>query len=157
MAQTHIYHGPYQSIPSTASPGFLFLRDFLEIMDSLSGDPSRITKLLIPTATFIFNGIPAASTEAVIETLRSRSVKLREYRHESDVAWDIVKEDGTRTLMYESTLVVGFKGDEEGVECKIREISVVELVCEDGKWKAEEFRSVMDPSPTLPERRGKKE
>jgi hypothetical protein len=86
MAQTHIYHGPYQSILSTASLGFLFLRDFLKIIDSLSGDPSRITQLLTPTATFIFNGIPAASTEGVIETLRSRSVKLREDRHESYIA-----------------------------------------------------------------------
>jgi hypothetical protein len=109
MAQTHIYHGPYQSIPSTASPGFLFLRDFLEIIDSLSGDPSRTTQLLTPTTTFIFDGIPAASTKAVIETLRSRSAKLREYRHGSDIAWDIVKENGTRTLMYESTCVVGLR------------------------------------------------
>jgi len=86
MAQRHIYHGPYQSIPSTASPGFLFLRDFLDITDSLSGDPSRITQLLTPTATFISNGIPEALIEGVIETLRSRSVKLREYRHDRDVA-----------------------------------------------------------------------
>jgi hypothetical protein len=69
----------------------------------------------------------------------------------------MLKEDGTRTLMYESTCVVGFKGDEEGVECKVREFSIVELVCEEGKWKAKELRSFMDPSPTAPERRGKRE
>jgi hypothetical protein len=86
MVQRHIYHGPYQSIPSTTSPGFPFLRDFLEIIDSLSGDPSRITQLLTPTATFISNGIPETLTEGVIETLRSRSVKPREYRHDGDVA-----------------------------------------------------------------------
>ena len=73
------------------------------------------------------------------------------------MAWDVVKLGGTRTLMYESTCVVGFKGNEEGVECKVREFGVVELVCEDGKWKAKDLRSFMDPSPTAPERRGKKE
>jgi hypothetical protein len=50
-----------------------------------------------------------------------------------------------------------FKEDEGGIECRVREFSVVELVCEDGKWKAEELRSFMDPSPTAPERRGKRE
>jgi hypothetical protein len=53
-----------------------------------------------------------------------------------------VKEDGKRILMYELTCVVGFKGDGEGCECKVREFSVVEVVCENGKWKAEELRSL---------------
>jgi hypothetical protein len=53
--------------------------------------------------------------------------------------------------------VVGFKGDEEGDERKVREFSVVELVCQDRKWKVTELRSFMDPSPTTPERRRKRE
>lgn len=68
-----------------------------------------------------------------------------------------MKDDGTRTLMYESTCVVGFKEDGEGMEARFREFSVAELVGDDGEWKARELRSFMDPSPMVHERRGKKE
>lgn len=105
-------------------------------IDSLDPDPSSLTKFLNPDAKFIFNGAPPRSTEEVLATLRMRSTKLSKYVHKGDIAWDIVKEDGTRTVMYESTCVVAFKEDPEGVEAKVKEFSVNGLVFGgDGNWR----------------------
>jgi hypothetical protein len=159
MAQTYIYNGSHDNIPPTASAGFLFLRDIMPIIDSLDPDHSSLKKYLTPDVKFIFNGSSPTSVEKVLETLRMRSTKLSKYVHEGDIAWDIVKEDGTRTVMYESTCIVAFKEDPEGVEARVREFSVNELVLgDDGSWRAVELRVFMDPSPTdkdkqLPEER----
>jgi hypothetical protein len=77
-------------------------------------------------------------------------------RH-GDIAWDIAKDDGTRTLMYESTNVVAFKEDAAGVEASVREFSIVELVRGPNGLVAKEQRSFMDPSPTALDSRGKTE
>lgn len=154
MAQTTIHHGSHETIPSDASPGLVFLRDLMNAIDTLEQDPSPLPKLLVPEAKFIFNGNPPASVDQVLVTLRMRSTRLRKYKHNGDLAWDILTKDGRWTVMYEATNVLEFKEDPEGVEVKVRDFGIAELVHgDDGVWKAIEMRSFSDPSPTLPDRR----
>lgn len=80
-----------------------------------------------------------------------RTTKVSKYVHQGDIAWDIAKEDGTHTVMYESTSIIAFKEDPEGVEARVREFSVLELAKADDDretWKLVEMRTFMDPSPT---------
>jgi hypothetical protein len=136
MAKTYIYHGSHENVPPTASPGLLFLRDIMPVIDSLDPDPSPLTKFLTPDAKFIFNGTSPKSIEEVLATLRMRSTKLSKYVHEGDITWDVVNEDGTRTVMYEATCIVAFKEDPAGVEARVRNFSVNELVFGgDGTWR----------------------
>jgi len=153
MAETHIHHGSHQSIPDTASPGLVFLREMMNAVDSPHQDPSPVAKLITDDARFIFNGIPATSLDDVFEKLRMRGTQLRKYVHEGEIAWDIAKADGTRTVMYEATTIVEFKEDPEGVEAKVRDFGVMEIVLQEGSWRAKESRTFADYSPTTPEKR----
>jgi hypothetical protein len=74
MAKTYIYHRSYENIPPIASPGLLFLRDIMPVIDSLDPDPSPLTKFLTLDAKFIFNGTSPKSTEEVLATFRMRSI-----------------------------------------------------------------------------------
>lgn len=60
MAQTTIHHGPSASIPTdgaSASPGLLFLKRFLAVLDSLVPEEVQtLTEYLAPGATFAING-----------------------------------------------------------------------------------------------------
>jgi len=94
MAQTIIYDESHENIPSNASPGLVLLRDLMNAVDLLEQDPSLLPELLAPDTKFIFNGNPPSSVEKVLETLRMRGTKLRKYRHEGDIAWDVARKMG---------------------------------------------------------------
>ncbi|KAF7544918.1 hypothetical protein G7Z17_g9582 [Cylindrodendrum hubeiense] len=156
MAQTIIHRGSFASIPSTATPGLAWLKNYMPVVDSLDGDATRLSSLTTPDARFVFNGKAGVTTPQIAAMLSKRSEKLRAFRHEGAVAWDVAKEDGTRSLLFESTSVTAFKDDDDGVEARVAEFSVVELVRDgDGSWKATELRTFMDPSPASPENRQK--
>jgi hypothetical protein len=159
MAQTTIHQGSFDAIPPTATPGLLWLKDYIAIVDSLDGDAGRIASFTTSEARFVFNGNVGGTTSQVAAMLGKRSEKLRAFRHEGAVAWDIAKEDGTRTVLFESTSVTEFKEDNEGTGARVAEFGVVELVKEasggdaPGCWKASELKMFMDPSPIVNRRK----
>jgi hypothetical protein len=148
MALTTIHQGPYQDIPSSASPGLLFLKSFLPLLDSLVEDElSQLPALLAPQATFRINNAPPTPAEKVLPMLSMRAAKVARFAHEVETAWDIPR-GGGRTVAYESTSVTVFKDDKEEVECKVKEFNLIELVeVEEGAWKAETLKTWMDSAP----------
>jgi len=148
MASTTIHHGSYQSIPTSASPGLLFLKAFLPILDSLDpADVALLSRHLSPDATFAINNGTAMPAENVLPMLSTRGQKLSAFGHDVRIAWDIAKEDGSRTLMYESTSSTVFKEDAEGAVAEVKEFNIIELVPAGGGLKADELRTFMDASP----------
>lgn len=145
MAETHTHHGSIDTIPSDASLGLLFLKSFLPIIDSLNFDGEALSKLLTPDATFNINHHAPMATEIVLSVLSNRSTMVAKFGHELDTVWDIAKEDGTRTVLYQSTSTTVFKDDSE--ELKVKEFNVIELVSTEDGLKAWQLRTYMDASP----------
>lgn len=148
MASTTIHQGSYQSIPVDASPGLLFLKAFLPILDSLNAeDVATLSDYLTAEATFTINNGTPVQSEHVLPMLSMRSQKLSKFGHDLHIAWDIAKADGNRTLLYESTSSTVFKEDAESVEAKVKEFNIVELVSVDAGFRARDLRTYMDASP----------
>ncbi|KAH8885555.1 hypothetical protein GQ53DRAFT_751245 [Thozetella sp. PMI_491] len=73
---------------------------------------------------------------------------VSKFLHDVHTVWDVGKEDGKRTILYESTSTTVFKDDEEGQEIKVKEFNIIELATGDkGTLTAVELRTYMDPSP----------
>ena len=153
MSQVSIHRGPYTAIPADASPGLLFLRALLPELDSLGpfdGTP-KLMSLLAPSAVFVINGGAPMPARDVLPMFERRAETVAEFRHEVDVAWDMARGNdgdggvGARTVMYESTSVTVCKDDPEGVEVRVRECNVLELVPAregDGEGGAAGFKAV---------------
>ncbi|RFU24204.1 hypothetical protein B7463_g12133, partial [Scytalidium lignicola] len=69
----------------------------------------------------------ALTFDSLLLTLTHPKLLVRPQRQ---IAWNIAKEDGGRTVIYESTSFTVVKDDEEGVEVKVKEFSIAELVKE---------------------------
>jgi hypothetical protein len=149
MATASIHKGSYQSIPSDASPGLIWLKSFLPILDSLnSQDHTALHEYLGPTATFAINNGEPKLAEQVLPMLAMRSTMVSKFLHDVHTVWDVGKEDGRRTVLYESTSTTVFKNDEEGQEIKVKEFNIIELEKGDNDaLAAVELRTYMDPSP----------
>ncbi|RYP72101.1 hypothetical protein DL771_004432 [Monosporascus sp. 5C6A] len=149
MAGVSIHKGAYTSIGSDSSPGLLFLRSFLAAIDSFNPtDHAPIASLLRQDATLTINNGPAIPAEQMISMLGMRGTKLAKFGHDLHTAWDIAGGDGRRTVMYESTSFTVFKDDQEGVEARVNEFNIIELVkSDDGVLRALELRTYMDASP----------
>ncbi|KAH9893090.1 hypothetical protein F4778DRAFT_784547 [Xylariomycetidae sp. FL2044] len=155
MAQTTIHQGPYESIPSTASPGLLFLKELLPVLDSLEPDQAALRSLLSPDATFTSNAHPTNSLNTVLPLFARRGEKVARFHHEVSYAWDIAAEPGgsttagARTVLYESVSTTVFKGDPDANEAKVKEFNIVELAPKKagGPLHAVALRTIMDASP----------
>ncbi len=82
--------------------------------------------------------------------LKSRAEKLRVFHHDIKAVWDIEKEDGKRTVMYESVSVTVFESDPEKTEIKVPEFNVIESEpVENGSEGvgAVELRSYLETKP----------
>ena len=146
MATTTTHHGG--TIPITASPGLLFLRVFLPLLDSL--DPAGLAALpaqFAPGSTFQINTNPPVPAEQVLASLAMRADKLSRFGHTLEAAWDVEHgDDGevARTVLYQSVSTTVFKADEEAVEVRVKELSVLELVVVEGELKMRSQRTVLD-------------
>jgi hypothetical protein len=150
MAQVSVHRGPYTSIPSDTSPGLRFLKGILQALDSLEPPATPIGAFLSPSAQFIINGGKPIPSSAISSMLSSRREKLIAFRHDVTVAWDVEKDDGKRTVMYESVSITVFKSDPENQEVKVPEFNVIELdPNQNGRegFVATELRSYMDTTP----------
>ncbi|KAJ5433565.1 uncharacterized protein N7458_012721 [Penicillium daleae] len=83
-----IHHGPYETIPPTASPGLLFLQRFLPTADSLSPHDS-IRTFFTPNAPILIGSNPPTPANDVIPLLQVRGRHLAHFRHEVHLAWDM--------------------------------------------------------------------
>lgn len=62
-----------------------------------------------------------------LATLDSRSKKLGVFHHDMKIGWDMEKEEGKRTVIYESMSVTVFKNDAEKEEVKVPELNIIEM------------------------------
>ncbi|KAK9366867.1 hypothetical protein V1509DRAFT_208288 [Lipomyces kononenkoae] len=160
-SQTSEHVGDYHFIPDNASPGLLFLKEFLPAVDSLDESPP-IAKFLSPDVRFIGGG-GIVGRDVLESMFRGRSSRLSSFGHRVKKAWDIaspsVEIDGSvrncRTVLYESISITIFKHDPEQVPVEVPEFSVIELEpspSDPGKFVAVEVRFWMDPKPVMDRR-----
>ncbi|KAK3385952.1 hypothetical protein B0H63DRAFT_473895 [Podospora didyma] len=150
MAAVTVHYGSYITIQKDSSPGLEFLQAFLTACDSLDihGHGVLSDHLLHHDATFAVNNGPAVKRDQVLHMLAMRSTKVAKFGHDVHTAWDVAKDDGGRTVMYESTSFTVLKDDPEGVEVRVNEFSVIEISrSEGGQFQAVELRTYMDPAP----------
>ena len=139
-----IHHGSYESIPSNASPGLLFLKMFLPILDSLDEFPP-IHHYVSPDARFVINGEAPLSLAKVSEMFGMRRKAVQKFKHDVSVAWEIQREKGY-SVIFEGTSATQFRSDD--VECQVAEMNVWELETSGygEELKLVEARCWMDPS-----------
>lgn len=151
MAQTFTHTGPYQAISDSSSPGLVFLKTFLPVLDSL--DPEKgdaMAGFLTPGATFSINGLPGATVDKIQPMRKIRSERVARFGHDVRAAWDVASgPDGARTVMYESVSTTVYKDDPQGLELPVAEFTVMDLVpAGDGVagLKAKVLRTYMNAS-----------
>ncbi|KAK9386019.1 hypothetical protein V1515DRAFT_605853, partial [Lipomyces mesembrius] len=157
MSQQSVHLGEYHSIPEDASPGLVFLKNFLPVVDSLDENVS-FAPFLSPNARFIM-GDTISSVDIFATMTRIRSTKLSFFCHRVKHAWDIAgpsaTDDGSgskRTVLYESVSITKFKDDPQQVAVEVPEFSVIELESTESdpsKFVVVELRSYLDPKPVL--------
>lgn len=152
MAQTFIHTGTHTSIPDSASPGLLFVRYLLPILDSLDPESvaAELDNALTPDSTFTINGGQALTAEKVRPMQLMRSKKVSSFGHEVKAAWDIDLGGGARTVMYESISTTVMKQDPQALELPVPEITIIELVATPGAgvggYRAKSMRTYMHPA-----------
>lgn len=91
-----IHHGPYESIPSTASPGLQFLKRFLPAMDSLTPSEETIRPLFTPNAPILVGSEPPASASRATPIMQVRARHVSHFHHHVHIAWDMDLSDTDR-------------------------------------------------------------
>lgn len=171
QSSTVTFHtGPAASIPSTASPGLLFLKSFLAAIDSLDPTPHPLDHLVADHATLILGNNPPSHSSRIRPMLEVRSKHLEKFGHELHLAWDIElpgqrsgdtdtdtdtsegkgKGRRRRTVMFEATSATVFKNDPDHFEIKVKEFNILELedaVDGDARLVAAEIRTYLDGRP----------
>ncbi|KAK9482761.1 hypothetical protein V1527DRAFT_316580 [Lipomyces starkeyi] len=161
MSQKSVHVGEYHSIPDDASPGLLFMKEFLPVLDSLNENTS-IAKFVLPETRFIV-GDNIINADAFATMVRVRSSKLSFFYHHVKHAWDLPapsmagddRSSGRRTVLYESVSITKFKDDPQQLPVQVPEFNVIELepsASDRGKFVAVELRSYLDPKPVIQRR-----
>lgn len=172
-ASVTIHNGPTSRIPSDASPGLLFLKEWLIAIDTL--DPTHpVEPLLAKHATLIMGNDPPSHAKNLTPMLQIRAKHLEAFGHELLIAWDIElsgkgesiegEEEGTdtgnkkehrkhrgrRSVMFEAMSSTVFKNDPDRFPVKVKEFNIIEMEESshgDGKLLATEIRTYMDSRP----------
>ncbi|KAJ5101274.1 hypothetical protein NUU61_003496 [Penicillium alfredii] len=84
-----IHHGPYESIPSSASPGLRFLQRLLPALDTLDPTDHPIGPLFTPNAPVLIGSNPPSAASQAVPLLEVRSRHLERFHHHLHVAWDL--------------------------------------------------------------------
>ena len=149
MAQSSIHRGSYESIPSTATPGMLWIKEFLTIIDAVDdGVNAGLTSYVKPDARFMWNNQEASTitTDAVVSTLAQRNQAVASFHHEVSSVFDVPGEGDARTVILESVANITAKGG--GPTKRAPDVCVIELVKDaDGSLKGTELRTYVDNSP----------
>jgi hypothetical protein len=145
MSTTTIIHeGHIDTIPNDASPGLVFLKNFLPVLDSLEAKP-HISPFLAPNAQFSSNRDPPTTQEDTERMLAMRSTMLDKFYHVVSKVWEIPNRRGC-TIIFDSESVTQFRGDE--IEVRVAELNIWELQNDDkGVLKFVQGKSYMDPDP----------
>jgi hypothetical protein len=156
MAQTSTHTGSYQSIPDSASPGLVFLKGLLPILDSLDPESKGgpMTAALAPGATFSINGGPSLTTDQIRPMQMMRCKRVARFGHDVRAAWDVASgPGGARTVMYESVSTTVFNDDPQSTELPVAEFTVMELIPAAGTGgdgiaglRAKVMRTYMNPA-----------
>ncbi|KAH6660813.1 hypothetical protein BKA67DRAFT_549267 [Truncatella angustata] len=144
MATTSVHIGSYESIPSSASPGLVFLKELLPSWDAL-GKPSKPVREFFNNETvFVTNSNDPTPVGQVLQGLIKRVDRLAKLHREVSVAYDIGKEDGSRTVIFEAINTRVLKNDPSNTEVKGKEVTILELKPVDGKLVALEARTTLE-------------
>jgi hypothetical protein len=84
-----IHHGPYSSVPETASPGLKFLKCFLSAMDSANPSEHQIGPFFTPNAPVLIGNNPPTLASRTTPLMQLRSEHLSHFHHHVHIAWDI--------------------------------------------------------------------
>jgi hypothetical protein len=86
---TSIHHGPYETIPPTASPGLLFLKSFLPAVDTLDPTIHPLSPLFTPNAPILICINLPSTASATFPLLKVRSRHLSHFLYHVHIVWDI--------------------------------------------------------------------
>ena len=84
-----IHHGPYESIPDTASPGLRFLGRFLPAIDNLDTTQDLVSSFFKAEAPIAIDNNPPNPAYSAIPLLEVRSRHLSYFKHQVHIAWDM--------------------------------------------------------------------
>ncbi|KAK6077189.1 hypothetical protein SCUP234_00867 [Seiridium cupressi] len=144
MATTSIHIGSLESIPGGASPGLLFLKELLPSWDALGKPPKPVREFFNNETSFVTNSNDPTPVGQVLQGLIKRVDRLAKLHREVTAAYDIGKEDGTRTVIFEAINSRVLKNDPSNTEVKGKEVTVLELKPVDGKLVAVEVRTTLE-------------
>jgi hypothetical protein len=88
-ASVTIHHGPSETIPTTASPGLLFLQRFLPAADSLDLNNHCIRPFFTPNAPILIGSNPPTTASDAVPLLQVRGRHLAHIHHDVHLAWDM--------------------------------------------------------------------
>ncbi|KAK9772451.1 putative SnoaL-like domain-containing protein [Seiridium cardinale] len=144
MATTSIHIGSLESIPGGASPGLLFLKELLPSWDALGKPPKPVREFFNNETSFVTNSNDPTPVGQVLQGLIKRVDRLAKLHREVTAAYDVGKEDGTRTVIFEAINSRVLKNDPSNTEVKGKEVTVLELKPVDGKLVAVEVRTTLE-------------
>lgn len=144
MAATSIHTGDIASIPSSATPGLLFLKDLLPSWDALGKPPKPVREFFNSETTFVTNSNDPTPVGQVLQGLVKRVDRLAKLSREVTIAYDIGKKDGGRTVIFEAINSRVLKNDPSSTEVKGKEVTILELKPVDGKLVAVEVRTTLE-------------
>lgn len=144
MATTTIHTGPLASIPSGATPGLLFLKELIPSWDALGKPPRPVREFFNNETTFVTNSNEPTPVGQVLQGLIKRVERLAKLSREISIAYDIGKEDGSRTVIFEAINSRVLKNDPSSTEVKGKEVTILELKPVDGKLVAVEARTTLE-------------
>jgi hypothetical protein len=112
------YSGSLEELPTSASPGLLFVKAWIAKVDSLDNDDSDgVESMFSPNAMIFYNAEPpkpAHAKDSRDNAQRHRAKRnkaLQSIEREFDRAWDIDNGNGTRTVVYHTRNIFYFAAD----------------------------------------------
>ncbi|CAI7584154.1 unnamed protein product [Penicillium manginii] len=143
---TSIHHGPYETIPPTASPGLLFLKSFLPAVDTLDPTIHPLSPLFTPNAPILICINLPSTASATFPLLKVRiwdinlSQKDAATTNETENNSKHGMSDKTtlyaplpglmhlkRTAMFEAMSSTNFRNDPDEFVVKVREFNILDL------------------------------